>query len=364
MSKKAFTLVELLVVVAIIAVLVILFLPNLNSIKSIARASLCRNNLHQIQAACSAYEGREVRENRIANHYPPADWWPNPAPMLAVADVGMYVCPEDGISGSSVSGSSSSSGGSGNNNGGAGPGSGSGTSATVATSLQSQISQLHFHTQPGLDIPFDGSNYHCHVKDFSDHTEYWFEDLGNSENDKVGDNWSDAAFSITKIPPIKLVWMPQAACGYDNKLMMGNVTLMQDCRHWTEGDKLNTDNTVNNSSGGGNGGNNNNGGGGGGGSGSGSAFAFTFAGMSNYGINAMLNVPDVKSGTVVLLDYLYLKANNNEDMSATLKDTRAARHRGKMNVLLSDGAVLLMSPSQLDPAYPDNKDQWLPKSAE
>jgi prepilin-type N-terminal cleavage/methylation domain-containing protein/prepilin-type processing-associated H-X9-DG protein len=340
MHRKAFTLVELLVVVAIISLLVILFLPNLTAIKSVARASLCRNNLHQLQAACLAYEGREVRENRIATRYPPADYWPSPAPMLAVADAGLYICPEDNASSGSatVAGSWSST----DTNAPSDP------PPVVPTSFQSQLAQLHFHTQPGLDVPFDSRNYDCHVKDYSDRTEYWFEDLGMN-----GDNWSDAAFAITKAAPRKLVWMPQAACGYRNQLMMGSVVLMQDCRHWTQGDllnlandKANTDpNDPNPNPDPGN-----------------TTYAFTLAGgATNYGINFKVGGAAVKSGTVVLLDYLYLKANDTEDMTTSLKDPRSARHRGRMNVLLADGAVLLMSPSQLDPAYPDTADLWDPR---
>ena len=54
----AFTLVELLVVMAIIALLAALLLPALSSAKASAKQTSCLGNLRQLEAAFQMYSGR------------------------------------------------------------------------------------------------------------------------------------------------------------------------------------------------------------------------------------------------------------------------------------------------------------------
>lgn len=54
-ARSAFTLVELLVVIAVIAVLLALLLPALARAKEAARISLCGSNLHQLALAVMLY---------------------------------------------------------------------------------------------------------------------------------------------------------------------------------------------------------------------------------------------------------------------------------------------------------------------
>jgi prepilin-type processing-associated H-X9-DG protein/prepilin-type N-terminal cleavage/methylation domain-containing protein len=65
-GKTAFTLVELLVVIAIIALLIAILLPALARARDSARATVCASNLRQLMTAALAY----AQDNR--GHYPPA----------------------------------------------------------------------------------------------------------------------------------------------------------------------------------------------------------------------------------------------------------------------------------------------------
>ncbi len=56
--RKAFTLVELLVVIAIMGVLIALLFPAINAAREAARRSSCANSIKQMALACLSYEGK------------------------------------------------------------------------------------------------------------------------------------------------------------------------------------------------------------------------------------------------------------------------------------------------------------------
>src|ERR1019366_2852280 len=80
-SLVAFTLVELLLVIAIICLLAALLLPALRSARGSARGGACLSNLRQISVGAGGVAG----DNN--GHTPPAQVWswvPWPAPSYAV----------------------------------------------------------------------------------------------------------------------------------------------------------------------------------------------------------------------------------------------------------------------------------------
>ena len=75
--RRAFALVELLVVVGIIAVLIALLLPALGRARENARRTVCASNLRQLAGACIAYD--QAHKGKLpgaafAERVYPGDW--------------------------------------------------------------------------------------------------------------------------------------------------------------------------------------------------------------------------------------------------------------------------------------------------
>jgi len=88
----AFTLIELLIVIAIIAILAAMLLPVLARAKESGRKVYCINNLKQLDLACLMY----VNENN--NFYPPRNntsRWPNRLADNYGGNVNILLCPTD-----------------------------------------------------------------------------------------------------------------------------------------------------------------------------------------------------------------------------------------------------------------------------
>lgn len=98
MKRKAFTLVELMVVMAIIALLVVIILPSMTKVQSVARATICRGNLQKLGSAFAiANQGRVISNTSgtaLGGVYPVPMIWPA-TPRSAVDDAVLYHCPED-----------------------------------------------------------------------------------------------------------------------------------------------------------------------------------------------------------------------------------------------------------------------------
>jgi prepilin-type processing-associated H-X9-DG protein/prepilin-type N-terminal cleavage/methylation domain-containing protein len=80
--RRAFTLVELLVVVAIVATLIGLLLPAVQQIREVANRTRCRNNLHQMALAVSQYEAEHGHLPPGAGEYPKLSTNPSDRPSV------------------------------------------------------------------------------------------------------------------------------------------------------------------------------------------------------------------------------------------------------------------------------------------
>jgi prepilin-type N-terminal cleavage/methylation domain-containing protein/prepilin-type processing-associated H-X9-DG protein len=68
-SRRAFTLIEILVVVAIIALLVAILLPSLSAARESAASVVCRTRLTEL------FKGHAFYAQDQKNHFPDPDWW-------------------------------------------------------------------------------------------------------------------------------------------------------------------------------------------------------------------------------------------------------------------------------------------------
>jgi len=162
MRARAFTLIELLIVIAIVALLVALMVPSFSKVKELARSAACVSNLHHLGGAFTLALGTKPR--------PDPDQWPQ-CPQDAAPDAGIYLCPE-------------------------------------ADNATPDISQYEIWLQDeGYYITFEDTSAIeglCNVFDRGEYVEYWFDDGWYRDVD-------DFLFHVSKTNPKVATFRPDLA---------------------------------------------------------------------------------------------------------------------------------------------------------
>jgi prepilin-type N-terminal cleavage/methylation domain-containing protein/prepilin-type processing-associated H-X9-DG protein len=94
-TRKAFTLIEILVVVAIIALLISILLPSLQRARETARGAACGTHLNQVFKGVLMYS--QLYVDRLPNfgYSTDVEWWPAQLARHVSFQFDLYSCPSD-----------------------------------------------------------------------------------------------------------------------------------------------------------------------------------------------------------------------------------------------------------------------------
>ena len=384
LERRAFTLVELMVVIAIIGILMALLMPGFGLVSASVNQARCASNLHRLYQAVSMRTADEVSQ---ANKAPlRATAWPaqilpylESGPQLMVCPAGGESMSEDGTSGAGGTGGSGGAGGTGSGGGAGGTGNGDWSNyaqlsdlidvmtdcgngvkyivpaeegrwclklsdaqhdaARAQGLLNDNDSANYIHTK--FDTTYDpGSNRHA----------YWLcvEDHGDDEDYKdvmihVTEN-KDGSFSLD---------VSSGQTGHTNYIINKpeGATLMQ-VQKSSASVHLNvkpedSPNATTTGSGGG-----------------GPVYApnqendpvSNTVVSTSYAMNVYYPQMVRKGSKILLMDYIKYLAYVNDDWAGEKMDPDTtgtpifARHGGRMNVLYSDGSVVAEDPLDINPA--------------
>jgi prepilin-type N-terminal cleavage/methylation domain-containing protein len=318
MKRDAFTLVEILVVIAVIALLLMIMMPSYQHAAAMTRATLCRNNLAKLSTAFATHAGGiGARTVKAATSLPSSDLWPG-VPYDVCPVNALFICPEkeyksgysmptkplDGL-----------------------------TYACTNRNFELPITEvgiggLHFGTRRGKDSR-------------GDYIELVLEDIdvtitNNTFDYDDGDGLMRVYMESTGKVVIKLM---NYSCGEHNcmryrgkPLFPDEVTNPADPLYGFLGP---------------------------GASKVGREVALSQGMQCSYGINERSGELRYGTGRVLLVDYDKMIVDLSDANCPQLLSTAAQRHLGKLNMLLTDGAVRATGPTQIDPLL-GGQELWEP----
>jgi len=301
MKPRAFTLVELLVVVGIIALLTTIMVPSYSALISRSRQAVCASHLHQIMIAFKAAQDANLAaagRGKPEAPFPVEETWPA-VPYDMIREANQLKCPEDHR-----------------------------VSSDFIRTLKYQSAM------GGHFIAFEPS-FDCVIRrgrdDLGAYTEYAIE-----ENPGWGGTWSGSIYGFSENDGVwriydgkvrrKLTLMSYTCAFYTNRLWFNGEMLWTNLAQHQKESLWLTDSTP------------------------------------SYGLNTDVGGrKSVNPDTIVLTDFVdrIIEPFDDPDVQTRLYDPESARHRGKLNVLFADGRITALTPEELAPAvFPD---RWTPE---
>ena len=322
MKRDAFTLVEILVVIAVIALLLMILMPSYQQAAAMTRATLCRNNLAKISTAFATHaSGAGAKTLNGIFDLPNADTWPAvpydvcPVPTLFICpekeEKSIYTTPKNPMEGLRYTNSGYNR----NDRG------------WDILFTEVGLGKQNFGTRRGRDSQ-------------GDYIEVGLDDNSAVTADYIDNDGHDGVLRVYLEPGGKVVIkLIKYSCGENNcvlyfgkPLFPDNVTNPADPFYGWLGPGTSKN---------------------------GMERELSRGMQCSYGINERSGELRYGDGRVLLVDYDKTIVNlSNAEFPKLLSDA-AQRHLGKLNMLLTDGAVRPTGPTQLDPLLGGQK-LWEP----
>jgi len=335
MKREAFTLVELLVVIALIALLAVLLMPTFNSAITNYHDTQCKNNLKRLSDgfvlasdAMTSPGALEVRAPDAKGLFPTGMVWPSiPSNVIDEDNILLFQCPEDEVKQSSVVGSL----------------------ATVE------------YESPYGRYPLDTiGNGNCYKSRRGRNAKGPYTEFIMQDDEGTGGQYAQMSFTgwidtdgvariydsgeilifsemISQTEGCVPAWSNNSGPGWPNRVnTCGN---MNSIRYMGE-PSLGGDGRMQ--------------------SARGKTFKLMNWGekMTNYGINTYAYRYSSGAGCIVLMDYQESMADPSSPQTTEQLLIQSARHFGRVNYLLSDGSVKTDTPMEISPRF--NLGLWRP----